>query len=204
MGIAIITMAGMNRAYEIEYGDTIFAGSNIPEGIDTEILFKRILYRCGEFSVMHADIDFMHDEILNFFDTHYRTFDKWIKALEIEYAPLENYNRTELFMGGNSHADSNSSSSSGTSSTTNDHQKAAYNSSSYEPYEKDIGSGSDSSSLSGSSSGSFNEQHTLKAYGNIGVTTSQEMLQSELDIALFNIYTKIADMFAGEFTMMVY
>lgn len=204
MGIAIITMAGMNRAYEVEYGDNIFSNSNIPEGIDNEILFKRILYRCGEFSVMNADIDFMHEQILNFFDSHYRTFDKWIKALEIEYAPLENYNRTELFMGGNSHSDSNSSSSSGSSSGTNETQKAAYNSSNYEAYEKDISSGSDSSSLSGSSSGSFNEQHTLKAYGNIGVTTSQQMLESELEIAKFNIYYKIADMFAGEFTLMVY
>lgn len=204
MGIAIITMAGMNNAYEIEYGKSIFDGSMIPDGIDQETLFKRILYRCGEFSVMHADVDFMHDEILNFFATHYATFDRQIKVMQKEYDPLENYNRTEIFMGGNSHSDSNSSSSSGSSSSDNEHKRAAYNSSSYEPYEKDIGSGSDSSSLSGSSSGSFNEQHTLKAFGNIGTMTSQEMAKAEWDLALLNIITEIADMFAGEFTMMVY
>lgn len=48
------------------------------------------------------------------------------------------------------------------------------------------------------------KKHELRAYGNIGVTTSQQMLQSELDIALWNIYTHITDMFIEEFCIMLY
>ena len=44
----------------------------------------------------------------------------------------------------------------------------------------------------------------LHAFGNIGVTTSQQMLQSELDIALFNIYKKITNMYMCELTIPVY
>ena len=40
--------------------------------------------------------------------------------------------------------------------------------------------------------------------GNIGVTTSQQMLQSELDIARWNLYEHIADLFCSEFCIMVY
>lgn len=46
--------------------------------------------------------------------------------------------------------------------------------------------------------------HSLRAYGNIGVTTSQQMLQAELDIDLWNIYEHIADLFIEEFCVMLY
>lgn len=204
MGIAIITLPGVNRAYELEEHDSIFSGVELPEGIDAETLFNRILFRAGEFSVMYDDIYFIHEEILNFFKCHYFTFDRWIKALNKEYDPLENYNRTEAYMGGNSHANSNSSQSSGSASGTNTLTKASYNSSSYNPYEQESNSSSDSGSMSGSDSGSFSEQHTLKAYGNIGVTTSQQMLEAELKVAEFSIYDRIADMLVSQICIMVY
>ena len=46
--------------------------------------------------------------------------------------------------------------------------------------------------------------HKLRAFGNIGVTTSQQMLQSELDIAAWNIYEHIVDMFVDEFCILLY
>ena len=46
--------------------------------------------------------------------------------------------------------------------------------------------------------------HTGRIHGNIGVTTSQQMLQSELDIARFNLIQQITDLFLTEFTLMVY
>lgn len=51
-----------------------------------------------------------------------------------------------------------------------------------------------------------NETSTHKAhlYGNIGVTTSAQMLREFLDIERFNIYEQIADLFIDEFCIMVY
>ena len=46
--------------------------------------------------------------------------------------------------------------------------------------------------------------HRLRAYGNIGVTTSQQMLQSELEISEWNIYEHIADLFIDEFCVLLY
>ena len=43
-----------------------------------------------------------------------------------------------------------------------------------------------------------------RLYGNIGVTTSQQMLQSELDVARWNVYEQIADLFVDEFCIMIY
>ena len=41
-------------------------------------------------------------------------------------------------------------------------------------------------------------------FGNIGVTTSQQMLSSELELGYWNIYNKITDLFIREFLLLVY
>ena len=47
-------------------------------------------------------------------------------------------------------------------------------------------------------------KHTAHLYGNIGVTTSAQMLREFLDVERFNIYEQIADIFIDEFCIMVY
>ena len=42
------------------------------------------------------------------------------------------------------------------------------------------------------------------SHGNIGVTTSQRMLESELEIAYWNIYEKMSDIFIRELLVPVY
>lgn len=66
---------------------------------------------------------------------------------------------------------------------------------------------SDSSGTASSQTNSNNiEQNTHKAhlYGNIGVTTSTQMLEDFLRVERFCIYEQIADIFVDEFCLMVY
>lgn len=65
---------------------------------------------------------------------------------------------------------------------------------------KDTGSNSDKEE----GEDTYQNIHKGRMYGNIGVTTSQQMLQSELDLALWNLYDQIADLFISEFCIMVY
>ncbi len=46
--------------------------------------------------------------------------------------------------------------------------------------------------------------HRGRMYGNIGVTTTQEMLMSELEVARFNLIDQITDLFLPEFIIPVY
>ena len=45
---------------------------------------------------------------------------------------------------------------------------------------------------------------TVRARGNIGVTTSQQMIEQERQTALFNIYETIAGEFKKRYCVMVY
>ena len=118
--------------------------------------------------------------------------------------------------------------------TTLERTISADNSSTYQPDNKESVSGSDtdtsrmnsstesSSRISNTTNASQNStddtgrklsrtedvtestEHSVRAYGNIGVTTTQQMLQSERDIVQFNIYDFIADSFKNEFCLLIY
>lgn len=117
--------------------------------------------------------------------------------------------------------------------TTLERTISADNSSSYQPDNRESTSGADTdtshmsgsiesnSTVSNNSNSSQNStddtgrklsrteditestEHSIRAYGNIGVTT-QQMLQSERDIVQFNIYDFIADSFKNEFCLLIY
>lgn len=63
-------------------------------------------------------------------------------------------------------------------------------------------SGTDTSA--GRSTGADQSQHVGHMYGNIGVLTSQQMLGAELQIAEWNMYQHITDLFLQAFTIPVY
>lgn len=58
--------------------------------------------------------------------------------------------------------------------------------------------------VSGSEKENTTAKHTGRLHGNIGVTTSQQMLEAELDIAKWNLYEHITDVFLEEFIIPIY
>ena len=267
MSISKITMLGLETA--LNYRDeSIFDLMNLPAGIDKENVTDNIMVEGGEFEVVYADPDFFKNCVGVWSKKHYRTFDKWIKALNIEYSPLENYDRMEEWSdtgsetsnrknngtltdtsNGNVHVEasdhdnehiSGSRNTEGNTSTNsegeNENKVSAFDSSTYQPENKSENTNKESSetserstdsndrtfshnnstdtSTTNTSNGSTtnNEDylqnttglHKGRTHGNIGVTTSQQMLQAELDVARFNIVQQITDLFLQEFCIMIY
>lgn len=87
---ATLTTIGLYR-----YDESLFDGLTFPEGIEKDIAVNEILMKSGEFEVLYPNIDFFKAQIDFWGRKHYRTFDKWIKALDIDFEPLYNYDRTE-------------------------------------------------------------------------------------------------------------
>ena len=243
MSSAKITTVGFYQ-YMNAYNNDLFGLLNLPPGIDKDTLINNILLRGGEFEVVYSDPDFYKSAIGLWSNKHYRTFEKWINALNINYNPLENYDRMEEWSDAGSRTNTDTVSDSGirkntgTQSTessgkdnfkesgnsTSSDEISAYNSNSFQNDKKNTTNSSNSSetnttnnstrtdNLSESNSNTrtdnlsekTNSDRKGRAHGNIGVTTSQQMLQSELDIAKWNIYEQITDLFLSEFCIMVY
>lgn len=201
------------------YDNTALDLLSFPEGIDKQLAISTILLRCGEFELLYPSLPFIKSLCDVWSKKHYRTFEKWVAALNISYDPLNNYDRHEEYTdtrtGSDTHSGQDSTTGSTTpaqTTTTATETVSAFDSSTYQPKAQNTDSyvvnvaGSDSSTITHGEIISKDEEITHEAhlYGNIGVTTSQEMLKSELDISRFNIYEQIADIFCEEFCLMIY
>lgn len=115
-----------------------------------------------------------------------------------------------------------------TNDVTNTHSEKAYNDSNYVGTTQDVtdqdqsqtgtvknaGTVKDTGSISGSygninttgetGEDAYQNDHTYHGYGNIGITSAQELFMKETDVARWNMYEHIADLFANEFCIMVY
>lgn len=230
MAQAKITLIGIENYLNPER--SVFDSMILPEGIDKDVLIGSIILRCQEFELLYSDPDFLIPAVGVWSRKNYRTFNKWVKALDIEYDPLFNYDRTEEYTdthtGSSNRTGSFNTSGSGSNTLTNNltdtsadtltHSEKAYNDTNYVGTTQDQSNGSitrtgtASNALSNTNQGSDSDQsndnytnvHKARLFGNIGVTTSQQMLQSELDIARWNLYEHIADLFCNEFCIMVY
>lgn len=196
---ATMTMIGLYN-----FRPDIFDLMVLPAGIEKETCIDSILLRSGDFEVLYPDADFVKDAVKLWSTKWYRTFDKWEKALEIKYEPLNNYDRTEEW------TDDNAGRST-VNGTTKDDSKAnvknrisAYNAGTMQPDTESESTGSGTSTLSNVNTSENKNVRKGRAYGNIGVTTSQQMLEAELDVAKWNLYDHIADIFVKEFVIPVY
>ena len=206
MSSAKLTLIGCNAFFE-NIGDDLFKGLTLPEGLAKKTLTDNILLQGGEFEVLYSDPWALQNFISVWADREAATFQRWVDALAIEYAPLENYDRHEdwtdtLDSDGTSRTTgTNDTSTSGTVTT----DVSAYDSSSYQPKDKVTSSETiDNDTTENNTSTLDNEGvHTGRIHGNIGVTTSQQMLEAELDLGYWNIYSRITDMFLKEFCIMI-
>lgn len=211
MSNAKITMLGL-QSYMKHYEKDLFELLNVPEGIDKETLVNNILLKGSEFEVLYSQPEFFHDMIGVFSDKWQRTFTKWVEALNVEYSPLENYDRIEDWdekkTSANNINNTGSSNTSDSGNTDNVNQVSAYNSNLFQDDSHSTGTTSGTTNSSNSFNGSESGSNTLiksgRTHGNIGVTTSQQMLQAELDIVTWNVYEHITDLFLKEFCILVY
>lgn len=235
MSMATLTILGM-----YQFKDGLFNKLKLPDGISRDSVINRILLDGANFEILYSDFDFMQDAIGLWSNTWYRTFEKWLNALSIEYAPLENYDRIEDWTdSSNSKSNRNStenrnlsnslrsgrdlqSVTKNTGSDSTIHDVSPYDTGSYVADSQDIANlnnqsattdtgttttnGTDSGTVNntGNDSSNTDSTHKGRTHGNIGVTTSQQMLEEELKIARFNLIKQISDVFIKEFCIMVY
>lgn len=177
---------------------SLFDGISLPDGIDQQTLYDKIMYDNWDLEPYISDFDVLHRFILNWFKTRYHAWEMMSKALSQEYEPLENMNRTETetitrerkFTGQTSTEDSGD----------NETRVSAFDSSSYQPSQMDT------SQATGSENRNDNEDETVtnerNSHGTIGVITNQDMLQKEIDIRRYDIYSIISKEFTNEFMLL--
>ena len=222
-----ITLIGMEKYLNPDH--SVFESLDLPDGINKDTLIGTILLRCQEFELLYSDPDFMIAAVNVWGKKNYWTFDRWVKLINKEYDPLYNKDYYEEYEDTHAGAETGS----GTSSQTDDHTRTdnlksetdgtvthaekAFNDTYMVDTSKDTTDGEvkhtgtqrDAGSLSGtyadSKNDSYTNNHNYHGYGNIGITSAQELFLKEAnDVAVWNMYEHIADIFCQEFCIMVY
>ncbi len=224
--MSLLTVEGLYN-----YDNTLFEGFNVPEGLVKQIAIDAILMRTRELEVLYPDFTYMKNRITIWSNKYQINWKKLYDTTVLEYNPIENYDRMEDWT--DTDDETSTSARDNTRNTTNTvkststnevmnsvnvtDQNTAFNAG-LADHAKQITDGdtTENGSITNTETGKDTEnenvnggrtgRHTKtgRAHGNIGVTTSQQMIQSERDLVVFNLYDVIAESFIENFCLMVY
>ena len=208
MSSSTMTLIGLYK-YAPYYDKDLFKNLSLPDELDKQTAIDTILLFCGENELLYPTLDFNIDLIGTWSTKWARTFQKWVELFDMEYNPIENYDRMEAWSDSHSMSSSESNSASASDSSYDSNSTkddvSAFNVSTYSP--SSAGEGTNHAQAHSVSVGENRhgelalDSHRGRVHGNIGVTTTQQMMQQEIDIQRFNIYEEIAIIFAREFTL---
>lgn len=172
----------------LNYDPTLFDNVKFPAGVDKSAAIKAICFNCAELSVLYSQPSTLKEMLSLWGLKNAYRWETLYKTTQQTYNPIENYDRQEDF----------------TDEQTSENHVIAGGTEKLKAFES--GELTDSSSASSKNDGNGTLHGTRKGriHGNVGVTTTQQMLEEERRIADFNIYDTIAEDFKKDFCVMVY
>lgn len=211
---------------------TLFDELELPGSMNKDVLIDNILYEAAPLEAYYPDPNFMKFMIGRWSFMNQSVWQKLYDTTILEYNPIFNYDRTEEWSENEQMLDKrtltgtemetstdNSSGEIRSSGTVKSELNVSgYNESSYVPREQTIETPdtltSNTSETDKIVSIDKNDTENMdrkrdnirtgRAFGNIGVTTTQQMIQEERETVLFNMYKVITDSFIERFCLMIY
>lgn len=184
--MAVSAQVSLWGMYQAE--PTILDGLSLPSGMDADVLKQNLLLETESMEILYPSAPFLKAAITVWSAERLEVWQKLYETTQLQYEPLENYDRQEE---SNS---SNASASSGSTTVTN--SATSYNNNTFADTAKSNTAGSNQ----GNSSGTFRS----RVHGNIGVTTSQQMLAAQREVVQFCMTQYIIDDFISRFCLGVY
>lgn len=196
---ATLTIMGM-----YEWDNTLFDGMSLPDNVPRETMINNILLETAELECIYPSAPFFK-LALNMWSA--MEVEKWTKleaTQNYEYNPIENYNRIEEW------SDTATATGTGTAKVKNTGLNEnrmdvwGYNSSTSVPQSIATANNTDNVENTSTASSEQSGTHTGKIHGNIGVTTTQKMIQEERKVLDWDIHHYIIDEFKRRFCILIY
>lgn len=199
-----ITLIGLYN-----WDDTLFELLSLPEGYNKETFINSLLLEHGEKLVLYSDPDFMKKSIGLWANKWNLELSRIYDALTAEYNPIYNYDRYE--QANDSRKSKNSPNYQNikeqTKASTSENKISADNSSDYQPENYNTSDmGTITQKIKGDTENLQEEyHHGAHMYGNIGVTTSAQMVTEVVKQRMeFNLYEAAGRLFANDLLIGIY
>ena len=200
------------------YDSTIFDDFALPDSVAARKaeFVDEILSELGQLEALYPNAEVFKRILKAWSNTRLPEWRRVEAALTAEYNPIHNFDRNEDYTDTNTEKETGTSNS--TSSTesnangTNEstESETAFNTETFKNRTKNTGTDTASSTASATNNSNntvireTSVKHTAHLYGNIGVTTTQQMMREELDMRRNDLETYIIDDFKHRFCLMVY
>lgn len=202
----------------------LFDDIRLPEAINKEELINLIMIECGDLFPYYQQPAYLKMQIDNFFNRKYDGFSKMAAALAMEYNPIENYDRMEDWTDKAKETGHDTSAESVRGKATDEThdnntgrsvgEVSAMDSSSFVNDSQNTSTSSGSSNATttnessrGTSSTNARENestHSGRVHGNIGVTTSMQMVEAELSLREYDLLERIVRLFEKDVIIQLY
>ena len=198
------------------YSGGIFNDFVLPTGADKQTAIDTILFECGELPLVYSKPELLQSLIGTWSKSMAYRWERLFKTITIEYEPIENYDRKEEWTDTTEHTEDvtskDASTASGWSDTSGERvdKVAGFEGGAFvnKSLSNDRGNATTITrgtvDTANNTTGTTTYTRTGRAHGNIGVTTSQQMLQSERDVSNFSFYETVAADFKERFCIMIY
>lgn len=200
----------------------------LPAALDRETLIDNLLLETAELELLYSRPETLKTMIAVWSKKQLPIWNKLEETLHFDYNPIHNYDRTEThsdletrdLAGTNDRTYSSRQNRDNTTNVTQDEDstlsKAAYDSGAMVDAEGTTDSRrsnqvddetvtrADTDNTDSTDTGTVKHDFEMRAFGNIGVTTTQQMIEQEREIRKFSIYDYIISEFKNRFCILVY
>lgn len=183
MATAMLTILGL-----YQYDNTIFDGMDVPVNVTKQNVINNILMECAELTVIYPDSDAMKDAIEYWSNAESHIWQQLQDTTEYQYNPIWNKDGT--------YSETETRDLKGTGDVTTTGKVSAYNVNTFQNAEQSI--------VDADTTDTGTIKKVRRESGNIGVTTTQQMIKEQREVVEFNIITYITESFKHRFCIMVY
>lgn len=222
---SFLTVMGM-----YQYDNTLFDLFSLPDEMKDkrQDIINSICIETQELEILYPSVPFLQTAIGNWSNIMQSVWKKLYKTTVLEYNPIENYDRTDdttesVNTKENENVTENITRNDTLNNTTDNtgnsemiNQNVAFNNTDFSNNEKTMNSIDNNitetgknkydtdRSLENGKTMTNSRTITNRSHGNIGVTTSQQMIEQERQISEFSIVKYIVDDFKQKFCLMIY
>ena len=174
-----------------------------PLGISSSEVYTTFTFKYFNFIYISSDVTEVASIISNLAEIYNNEYTTKVTMLLMDYNPIENYNSTETETTTTENATTTGNENTTTSTTNSTSENSGVSTNKVSPYDSEnfnndnnttttnttTGNATDTTTINGSGNMSSNgtTSRTFSRKGNIGVTTTQQMIESEYELRAKNL-----------------
>lgn len=200
MAQATLSIAGL-----YSFNDHLFDDMYIPESLDRDTVVASIIMETEGLEALYVDVPFMMNAIKYWSITMRHKWDKLVASMNFDYNPIWNKDGVRVHTEEeNKSSERDETVADSTASTSNNFGAGFNTTSGLTNRERDTVQNSGQVKTDDDLKESTKRESKDVEQGNIGVTSTQQLIKEEREVADINIYSIIAKDFKHKFCIQVY